>query len=44
MRILYIIESLKAGGKERRLVELVKRVSKINKVELIILSQNILFF
>lgn len=43
MRILYIIESLKAGGKERRLVELVKRVSKINKVELIILSQNIHF-
>jgi len=43
MKILYIIESLASGGKERRLVSLVKGLLKTKKVEieLIILSQDI---
>ncbi|RPD98010.1 glycosyltransferase [Aureibaculum marinum] len=43
MKILFIIESLKAGGKERRMVSLIKGLleTKDVKIELLILSKNI---
>ena len=43
MRILYIIDTLNRGGKERRLVELLKRISLNNtiKIKLVLLSQEI---
>ena len=41
MRILYIIESLGAGGKERRLVELIKGLHKSHQIELILLDSDI---
>ncbi|WP_117882525.1 glycosyltransferase [Aureibaculum luteum] len=43
MKILYIIESLASGGKERRLVSLIKGLLKTNEVEieLIILSKDV---
>ncbi|MDY7394088.1 glycosyltransferase [Aureibaculum sp. 2210JD6-5] len=43
MKILYIIESLASGGKERRLVSLIKGLLEKKKVEieLIILSQDV---
>ncbi|MCF6296966.1 MAG: glycosyltransferase, partial [Flavobacteriaceae bacterium] len=43
MKILYIIESLRSGGKERRLVSLIKELKLKNnfEIEIIILSDNI---
>ena len=43
MKILYIIESLMSGGKERRLISLIKGLLKKKEVEIeiIILSENI---
>jgi len=43
MKILFVIDSLRAGGKERRLVQLLKGLNKKNefKAELIILNKNV---
>lgn len=43
MKILYIIESLGSGGKERRLIELIKGFSRYenNDIEIIILSKTV---
>jgi len=41
LRLLFIIESLKCGGKERRLIELLKGISKNHDIHLILLSKNI---
>ena len=41
MKILYIIESLRSGGKERRLVELIKGLQTTHEIELILLSSDL---
>lgn len=41
MRILFIIESLKCGGKERRLIELLKGMSPEHDIQLILMSEEI---
>lgn len=43
MKILYIIESLRAGGKERRLVQLIKGIKSTHnaEIDLIILNEQI---
>lgn len=43
MKILFIIDALNSGGKERRLVELLKSLSKIDsiKIQLVILSKKV---
>lgn len=41
MKILYIIESLRSGGKERRLVELIKGLYKTNEIELVLLKPDV---
>jgi len=43
MKILYVIESLASGGKERRLISLIKELLKIesNEIEIVLLSNMI---
>lgn len=41
MRILFIIESLKCGGKERRIIELLKEMSLEYDIQLILMSEEI---
>ena len=41
MKILYVIESLSSGGKERRLIELIKGLHKNHQIELVLLTSNI---
>ena len=41
MKILFIIESLGSGGKERRLIELIKGLHKNHQIELVLLTSNV---
>jgi len=43
MKITYLIDSLRSGGKERQLIYLVKRLSKIYDIQLFILSNEIFY-
>jgi len=40
MKILYVIESLNAGGKERRFIELIRVMCNLNEIEIILLSKS----
>ena len=44
MKILFFIESLGSGGKERRLVELIKGLSKDKNIEIELVLKKILEF
>jgi hypothetical protein len=45
MRILFIIDGLRKGGKERRFLELIKEIDKIDEIEykIILFHQDIHF-